>query len=203
MKILVADKLPLGTFRFLVICFVLHFYFTGNLKSQDTQYWTQTYGTSSTLLGGIVIGSVSDLGATFYNPGNLALTDDPNFLFTARVFEYTSFTMDPKNPKINDVGETSFRPSSSFVVVNVTADWLRNHRIAISFLTRQKMDLGLKTRFDGTSGEQILSNEFNLTEDLTDLWGGITWSYPFQNKLGIGITQYVGARYFTSRLRQI
>jgi hypothetical protein len=199
MNILVSGITQQGINRFLIIIFLLLFFSPGKLTAQDTQYWTQTYGTSSTLLGGIVIGSVSDLGATYYNPGNLALTDDPNFLFTARVFEFTSVTLDPKSPKINDVTETSFKPSPSFAVVNITADWLRKNRIAISFLTRQRMDLGLKTRFNGTGGEQLLSNEFNITEDLNDMWVGITWSYPFEHKFGVGITQYVSSRYYTSR----
>jgi hypothetical protein len=139
------------------------------------------------------------LGATFYNPGNLSLTDDPNFLFTARVFEFSSLQVDPENTKINDVGTTSFKPSPSFVVANLTADWLGKNRIAFSFLTRQTMDLRLKTRFDGTDDNNSLSNEFTMDLGLYDFWAGITWSYPFEKKLGIGITQYIGTRSYTSR----
>jgi hypothetical protein len=174
-------------------------FFSGILIAQDTQYWTQTYGTTSTLLGGVVIGSVSDLGSTFYNPGNLSLTEDPNFLFSARVFEYTSINVEPASPEISDFGTTSFKPSPSFVVGNITAEWLGKHRIAISFLTRQTFDLGLKTRFDRSDDNTSLSDEFFLDEELTDVWAGITWSHPFEDKLGIGITQYIGSRYFTSR----
>jgi hypothetical protein len=189
----------LGIIRFLVINLLLLLLPSGKLKGQDTQYWTQTYGTTSTLLGGIVIGSVSDLGSTFYNPGNLSLTEDPNFLFSARVFEYTSINVHPANSKITDFGTTSFKPSPSFVVGNITADWLGKHRIAFSILTRQTFDLGLKTRFDGSDANTSLSDEFFVDEELTDVWAGITWSYPFEDKLGIGITQYIGSRYFTSR----
>ncbi len=139
------------------------------------------------------------MGATFYNPGNLSLTDDPNFLFTARVFEFSSLQVDPENSKITNFGTTSFKPSPSFVVGNITADWLGKNRIAFSFLTRQMMDLRLKTRFDGTDDDNSLSNEFTMEEQLNDIWVGITWSYPFEKKLGIGITQYIGTRYYTAR----
>jgi len=182
----------------IVIIFVV-LIFSFECRAQDTQYWTQTYGTTSTLLGGIVIGSVSDLGATYYNPGNLSLTDDPNFLFTARVFEFSSLQVDPDNSNISDFGTTTFKPSPSFVVGNLTADWLGKNRIAFSFLTRQTIDLRLKTRFDGTDDENSLSNEFTMEEQLNDIWAGITWSYPFEEKLGIGITQYIGTRYYTNR----
>ncbi len=139
------------------------------------------------------------MGATFYNPGNLSLTDDPNFLFTARVFEFSSLQVDPENSKITNFGTTSFKPSPSFVVGNITADWLGKNRIAFSLLTRQLMDLRLKTRFDGTDDDNSLSNEFTMEETLHDIWVGITWSYPFEKKLGIGITQYIGTRYYTAR----
>jgi hypothetical protein len=185
--------------QFPTVIIVVILIFAFECRSQDTQYWTQTYGTTSTLLGGIVIGSVSDLGATFYNPGNLSLTDDPNFLFTARVFEFSSFQVDPENSKINDSGTTNFKPSPSFVVGNITADWLGDNRIAFSFLTRQTMDLRLKTRFDGTDDNNFLSNEFTLDQKLNDFWVGITWSYPFEESLGIGITQYIGTRSYRSR----
>ncbi len=89
-------------FTIIISAFLFH-----NVSAQDSQYWTQAYGTTSTLLGGIVIGSVSDLGATFYNPGNLSLTDDPNFLFTARVFEFSSLQVDPENSKITNFGTTN------------------------------------------------------------------------------------------------
>jgi hypothetical protein len=183
MNILVFSKSPFGIHRFLIIFFLLLLFSPGKLIAQDTQYWTQTYGTSSTLLGGVVIGSVLDLGATYYNPGNLSLTDDPNFLFSARVFEFTSITIDPATPEINDFGTTSFKPSPSFVVGNITAEWLGKHRIAISLLTRQRFDLELKTRFDRSDENTSLSNEFFLDEDLSDLWVGVTWSYPFEKKL--------------------
>ena len=139
------------------------------------------------------------MGATFYNPGNLSLTDDPNFLFTARVFEFSSLQVDPENSKVTNFGTTSFKPSPSFVVGNITADWLGKNRIAFSVLTRQMMDLKLKTRFDGTVDDNSLSNEFTMEETLHDIWVGITWSYPFEKKLGIGITQYIGTRYYTGR----
>ena len=200
MNILVSVITQQGINRFLLIIFLLLFFAPGKLTAQDTQYWTQTYGTSSTLLGGIVVGSVDDLAATYYNPGNLALANDPNFLFTAKVFEYTSITVDPITTKnINKFGSSSLKPSPSFVVANLTSDWLGKNRIAFSFLTRQSMDLGLKTRFDATGVNTSLSGEFNFKGDLSDIWVGITWSLPIEKKVGIGITQYISTRSYTSR----
>jgi hypothetical protein len=38
-------------------------------NGQDAHYWSNQYGTRSVLLGGTGIGSASDLGANYHNPG--------------------------------------------------------------------------------------------------------------------------------------
>jgi hypothetical protein len=63
------------------------------LAAQGGHYWGEQYGTRSTLLGNSVIGGVEDLGAVYYNPGRLALTDKPAFLLSADIYEWTQFTV--------------------------------------------------------------------------------------------------------------
>ena len=62
--------------------------------AQDAQYWTYQFGTRATLLGGAVIGSVLDISATYYNPGALALIEDPELVATSRVFEISNISID-------------------------------------------------------------------------------------------------------------
>jgi hypothetical protein len=38
----------------------------GGAAAQDSQYWTNQYGTRAELLGGVVVGSIKDLASTFY-----------------------------------------------------------------------------------------------------------------------------------------
>ena len=48
--------------RFQIILIILGlFLFSVNISAQDTHYWNLQYGTRSTLLGGAVIGSVTDM----------------------------------------------------------------------------------------------------------------------------------------------
>jgi len=58
----------------------------GDSVGQDTHYWSQHYGTRSTLLGGSVIGSLLDISSTYYNPGALALMADPAFVISGSIF---------------------------------------------------------------------------------------------------------------------
>jgi hypothetical protein len=180
---------------FLILCLSI------SVSAQDAHYWTQTYGTRSTLLGGAVIGSVDDLGATFYNPGNLSLIDDPNFLFSARVFEFKNITLEPNEALVDGVSKSQFKPSPSFIVYNLSTDWLGKSNLGFSFLTRQTFDTRLKTRYVGNSNFSNLSNEILYEGNTDEYWGGITWSYPFYGKyeLGIGITNYFAVRSYRSR----
>lgn len=78
--------------RMLKTCLVFGLYFTLLFRSisvvaQDSQYWNLQYGTKATLLGGAVIGSVSDLSATYYNPGAVSLRE-PKLILSAKVYEY-------------------------------------------------------------------------------------------------------------------
>jgi hypothetical protein len=56
------------------------------LSAQDTHYWTDQFGTSAELLGGIVVGSVRDLSSTYYNPGAIALSRDENLILNTSAF---------------------------------------------------------------------------------------------------------------------
>lgn len=171
------------------------------VSAQDAHYWTQTYGTRSTLLGGAVIGSVDDLGATFYNPGKLSLVEDPNFLFSARVFEYQHLALKPDHPTLNDASKSRLIPSPSFIVYNLSSDLLGKGNLAFSFLTRMAFDTRLKTRFVGEVKQLYNSNETLFEGKSDEYWGGITLSYPFYGKydLGIGLTNYIAVRSYRSR----
>ena len=78
-------------FLFVGIFFMIPF---NSVLPQDAHYWNIQYGTRSTLLGGAVIGSVSDLSATFYNPGAVALFPDRSFVLSAMVYQIETITVD-------------------------------------------------------------------------------------------------------------
>jgi hypothetical protein len=174
---------------------------TVNLSAQDVHYWSETYGTESTLLGGSVIGSVNDLGATYYNPGKLALANDPKFLFSARIIEYKYLGIKPNDVGVEGASKSLLSPAPAFIVYNLLADWLGKHRMAFSILTRHNFDIRLKTRFVGNVDASDVSNEIIYEGNFNEYWGGITWSYPLsdKSKFGIGITNYFVLRSYCIR----
>ena len=77
--------------------------------AQDSQYWTVQYGPVAELLGGVVVGSTRDLSATFYNPGALALTEDPSLLASVESFEATWLSATSESP-FGDYQDVLHRP---------------------------------------------------------------------------------------------
>src|SRR5512145_1225131 len=48
--------------------------------AQDAHYWTYGYGPVGQLTEGTLVGGVEDLSAVYYNPGALALIEEPRFV---------------------------------------------------------------------------------------------------------------------------
>jgi hypothetical protein len=181
---------------FLVAIFIL---FSISIKgnAQDTHYWTHQYGTRSTLLGGLVIGSVLDLSGTYYNPGGLSLIKDPETVMAAKIFQYPSITLEGFAGGDVDVNSSDLRPAPSLVAGMIKFKWLGKHWLGYSVLTRHEVKLGLsgsviesRDVIIDSPGEEDIATDFRLNEDLSEPWWGITWSYRVNDHFGIGISQY-------------
>src|SRR5262245_51648440 len=107
--------------------------------AQDSHYWTESYGTLATLLGGVVVGKVPDLSATFYNPGRLAFIERPAVSLTTRVYQVVSRKMDLSGTRYGntDLGSTGVRPSPSFAGGVLPVGDRKQWVMAYSVVTRQ------------------------------------------------------------------
>lgn len=175
--------------------------FSDQLSAQENNYWNIQYGTRSTLLGGAVIGSVSDLSATFYNPGAIALFPDVKFILSAQVYQLDNFTIKDGAAKGKDLDFSSVVPSPNFVAFDFNFDFLGDDRLAFSILTRQNSNLEFSTRIidsleviESSPGKENFAGGINAEKKFNDVWGGITYSTKLSKTIGIGITGYVAYR---------
>jgi hypothetical protein len=175
--------------------------FQVKLAAQENNYWNIQYGTRSTLLGGAVIGSVSDLSATFYNPGAIALFPDIKFILSAQVYQLDNFKIKDGAAEGKDLDYSSIVPSPNFVAFDLGFDFLGDDRLAISILTRQNTNLEFSTRIidsleviESSPGKESFAGGINTEKKFNDVWGGITYSTKLSNTIGIGITGYVSYR---------
>ncbi len=175
------------------------------LMAQDANYWSHQYGSRSTLLGGAVIGSVLDLSGTYYNPGGLSLIDDPDVLLAAKVFEYPNYLLESDIRGGSEIASSTLRPAPSIVATMFDFDWQGGHRIGISVFDRYDVFFNLKNTFVESDfnqdGDELISN-LQVRQELSELWGGLSWSYKIQRKFGIGITQYFTFRFHNTNINK-
>jgi hypothetical protein len=179
------------------LCMVL--FLTPAIFAQDTHYWNLFYGTEATLLGGTVIGSASDLSATYYNPGMLAVNREKGLLLGANVYTYQRYSVEQSVAK--DVVNGRIAPAPGLIAGRIPVDSSAIGGIAYSILTRQSMESVLEARFvgpldvigsDGTP-EQLSSN-LTLNAGISDTWLGVTLFRLLDPQIGFGFTNYVAIR---------
>ena len=172
-------------------------FISANLSAQDTHYWNLQYGTRSTLLGGAVIGSVTDMAATYYNPAAPALFPKPEILISGKVYQYSSLSLVDGAGPGKDLEYSSIEAAPSIFAGSFTFDWLGNHTLSYSILTRQHMNFGIEGRRGGESESdpnELVAGELIVNQELSDLWVGLTWAKKLTDNIAIGLSPYVSVR---------
>jgi hypothetical protein len=171
-------------------------------SAQDSHYWNDHYGPRAMLLSGVMIGSVHDMSATFYNPGALGYIAEPELLLSANVYRNESLTVRDGAGAGVDLESSDFSPLPNMLAGAVRKSWLGNNKLAYSILTRKRFRTDV--RGAGTSTEDVLVTEpgdeefagaLNVRNKLNDLWFGVTWARDAgDSKVGVGVTTYLSVR---------
>jgi hypothetical protein len=166
--------------------------------AQDAHYWTEQFGNRARLLGGAVVGSARDLSATFYNPGGLALVPTAEILLAGNVFTYTIYEATSPDDQALPSSSLVLRPS--LFAGEIPTEVVGNNRVAYSFLNRQHVDFRLQGRGStsgdsfGISGLELIADNIQIEQSLSENWFGVTWSYKAVERLGLGVTTYFATR---------
>ncbi len=175
--------------------------------AQDSHYWNLQYGTKSTLLGGAVIGSVRELSATYYNPGAVALFNDPKLILSAKVYQYEAITVVNGAGENRDLDYSSISPAPTFVAFDIIIDTTGRNKLAFSLLTRQSMNFEFETRRigieDGSAATNFVAGGLSMKQKFDEIWGGLTFSHKLSEVVGIGATAYVAYRNQTYNLQTV
>ncbi len=169
-----------------------------NVIAQDGHYWSENYGNKSMLLGGTVNASVDDLGAVFYNPGRLGQIENPAFVISAKVYEWSTIRIkDGINDGV-DMTKTDFGGAPCMVAGTFKVPFLKNHKFAYSILTRQRThaDFFIRVEKEGEvieviPGNEIFNGKLNLTTNFREEWIGLTWAPPIGRKFSMGLSNFI------------
>jgi len=169
--------------------------------AQDSHYWNNQYGTQENLLGGLVIGSVNGLSATFYNPGSLPLMDHNQVILASRVFEFANTSLKNLVMTEPDLSSTYLGPVPTMLAGALKRGGFGRHWLGYCYLTRQSIHLDVSGTGTSTMdltpsvpGLEDVAVNFQLSERLTESWFGLAWAYKVSPSLGVGVSQYFTVR---------
>jgi len=167
------------------------------IPAQDSHYWTDQYGTQAQLIGGLVVGSTSDLSSTYYNPGAISLSSDQSLVISTSAFEVIGIDLSSKSGRELDLNSVQTRPAPGIFAFRFWYDSLQNDHLSLSVLTRRDADHDFHT-LDFTDNLSPISQKFAWERlafnRLTETWLGLSYSHRLSAGQGIGITQYLAVR---------
>jgi hypothetical protein len=147
-------------------------------------------------LNGAVIGSVSDISGTYYNPGSLGLAESLPFAISTDVFEFESLRLENGAGSGVDLGtsRSGIRPS---LLAGVITSNLAGGVLAYSALTRMRASSDITSQIvasgtevpPGTDLEDIVGIA-RIDGDLNEWWAGLTYSHAVSSRFGLGLTWY-------------
>ncbi len=168
-----------------------------NVVAQDTQYWSKQYGTYGELLGGIVVGGISDLSASYYNPGSMTFTTDSALVLTTHSMQAYIITMNSAFGTESSLTSFSVKASPSIFAFRLPFKWLGDNQIVISYISRYDFDFEAQelNSIPYSKSQNLYSaNEVSVYENLSEYWPGISWSKAISKNIGIGATLYLPYR---------
>ena len=178
-------------------------------EAQDSQYWTQKYGTKGLLLSGVAIGGGVDLSTTYYNPGGLAPLGDSMKVIAVKAFDFSNVTVDHATASGNDISEPRNSVLPSFFGGTVNVRLAGSAPLAYSLFPRQIATFNMSLRnirsldlLPQNPGTESVVDEARFEEDLDETWAGVTWSRALSRRVSVGLSQYVAIRSQRAR-RQI
>ena len=174
-----------------------------SVQAQDSNYWSEQYGTRSELLGGAVVGSPQDLSTTFYNPGGLSRLKTESFLLSAKALEYQRLTAKESSGRFTDLAHDRFGVAPSLFAGTFPRSWT-TATLAYSLLTRQRFEFRIDNWTDlatSSFGDSVARNSY-IDGRIAEQWGGLTWSRP-AGDFGLGATLYGAYRSQRSRIEAL
>jgi len=184
-------------YKILVVFFILTLTESHSF-AQGGHYWSENFGNRSMLLSGTVNASVSDLGAVYYNPGRLGQIENPAFMINAQVYEWRSVKIEDGINEGVDLNQSNFGGIPSLVAGTFKLPFLENHRFAYSFLTRRRDEADFFVRvvdegdfIESMPGDEIFNGKLQYRTKFTEEWLGLTWSYPLNEKVSIGLSNFI------------
>ena len=170
-------------------------------KAQDAHYWTYGYGPIGQLTEGALVGGVSDLSAVYYNPGALAIIEEPRFVFGLTSVELATIKAPNAAGQNLDFDSAIFGMVPAMVAGHIGKNDRQVNHFAFAFLARHNTDWDLGySDARVTAGSPDGSAGFGrVRERVKEYWVGGTWSHRLGRRLSFGVSPFLAYRAQRSR----
>lgn len=168
------------------------------VAAQSSHYWGNQFGSESVLLNGTVIGSVTDMGAVYYNPARILRRASPAFAVSAKIYDWTSVRVEDGLGPGEDLARTTFGSAPGFLGGTFTLPFLEGHQFAYAMLSRNRDQVEYFVReqrsgdlYDFLPGEEDhFVGVVDLSTDFKEDWIGVAWAYPLSESWSVGATGF-------------
>jgi hypothetical protein len=173
----------------------------GPACAQDAHYWTYGYGPIGQLTEGTLVGGVSDLSAVYYNPGALALLDEPRFVFGLTSIEFARIEAPDAAGQGLDFDSFVFDIVPSVLAGHVGGNHGQADHFAFAFLSRHDTDwdLGYSNAQVSAASPDAVAGFGRVRQRVVEYWVGGTWSHRLREGLSFGVSPFVAYRAQRSR----
>jgi hypothetical protein len=174
---------------------------TAAASAQDAHYWTYGYGPVGQLTEGTLVGGVEDLSAVYYNPGALALIEEPRFVIGLTSIELATIDIPEAAGEGLDVDQVVFDIVPSMVAGHVGENRGQADHFAFAFLARHDSDWDLSySRVEVSGSSPDASAGFGRSRQrLVEYWVGGSWSRRLADRFAIGVSPFFAFRAQRSR----
>ena len=169
--------------------------------AQDAHYWTYGYGPIGQLTEGTLVGGVSDLSAVYYNPGALALIQEPRFVFGLTSIELAKIDVPNAAGRNLDFDKQVFAVVPAMVAGHIGENHGQVNDFAFAFLSRHDTDwdLGYSDTAVSAGEADAYAGYGRVRERVAEFWVGGTWSRRIAPRLALGFSPFFAYRAQRSR----
>jgi hypothetical protein len=191
----------------IIVLFIVSAFINKELAAQINNYWSMGSNTSSSLLGGAVVGGGAGDVAIFYNPAAIEVVAQKQIAFNASVLNFNFYKY--KNAlgpgESLDYLEWAVKPRFLSYQFKIKSNPKLSCQVTLFSRNEQLTELWDFQKFDVTNiptGEEFeYTASYDLNRRYTDYWLGAGASYNFSSKFSVGMTLFGSAkslRYFQS-----
>jgi len=164
------------------------------LFSQPANYWSNSFNSEASLLGGAVVGGGSGITSIYYNPANISEIKNSNISLNSSLFKFTYETYNNAFGSSMDVSNTVFKVEPRFASLIFRPKKHPKVSWQLAVFNRDYNRVYLYNTFTESSKKLGLAEtgqyygSFNLNNVYDDYWAGFGAAYPLNEKLYLGFS---------------